>query len=355
MRYARIVHELGLQPWAIMDQTFDNMRAVLLERASGGRPSAEEIAVRIGGPERKRDPEPFALLVAEGREGNAVLLPEMIHGESFAADVPAAVVKAAERNGGERPKVVAVLPLFGIVSKRVATMEGISGPGGTSVERFMAQFRAAVASPDVSAILIQIDSPGGGVYGIEEAAAEIFAAREAKPILAIADALAASAAYWIASAAAELWVTPSGEVGSIGVYLGHIDQSAQDEMVGLRFTYISAGKFKTEANPHEPLDAEAKGALQARVDGYYGDFLKGVAKGRNVKASDVRNGFGQGRVVRAADAVKEGMADKVGAFPDAVIRAAQLGKRAARQDAAGRAEAAGAMSAAMRDTILAGL
>src|SRR5207237_10294998 len=107
------------------------------------------------------------------------------------------------------------------------------------------------------------------------------AARGAKPITAAVNTMAASAAYWLASQADEVVITPSGLAGSIGVYLVHEDWSAANAQMGIDVTYISAGRFKTEANPDEPLSEDAKAALQAEVDDLYSLFVTDVATGRN--------------------------------------------------------------------------
>ncbi len=120
---------------------------------------------------------------------------------------------AAEQSGGG----IAVLPLYGVVTQRGNMVDNISGPGATSTEQFSAALRQLLADDSVSQILIEIDSPGGSVYGVAELADEIFQARSQKPIVAIANSLAASAAYWIGCSANEFYVTPGGEVGRIGV------------------------------------------------------------------------------------------------------------------------------------------
>ena len=126
--------------------------------------------------------------------------------EGFAG--PAA---AAPGSGSAKPAgVVAVIPVFGVISHRAHMVADICGPGGTSTEMLQQTIRGAVNDPNVKAIVLDIDSPGGSVFGVQELADEIFAARSTKPILASANSLAASAAYWIGTAASELHVTPSG-------------------------------------------------------------------------------------------------------------------------------------------------
>jgi hypothetical protein len=92
---------------------------------------------------------------------------------------------------------------------------------------------------------------------------------------------------------------PSADVGSIGVYAAHVDASAAARRRGLKYTLISAGKFKVEGNPFEPLSDEARAAMQASVDEFYAMFTSDVAKNRDVSVKDVRNGYGEGRVLTA--------------------------------------------------------
>lgn len=215
---------------------------------------------------------------------------------------------------------VAVLPLSGVIAHRASAFESVSAPRGTAVETFQRAFREVMNDPEVGSVLIQINSPGGSVDGVPELAAEIRRARGQKPIVALADTMAASAAYWIASAADEIVVAPSGQVGSIGVYAAHRDMSGAYEQEGIKVSLISAGKFKTEGNPFEPLTEEARADWQATVDRFYGMFVDAVAKGRGVKAADVRSGFGEGRMVFGQDAVDAGMADAVGTFDETIAR-----------------------------------
>lgn len=167
------------------------------------------------------------------------------------------------------PGGIAVLPLYGVITQRGNMVDAVSGPGMTSTQQFSAALREFVADKSVSQILIDIDSPGGSVYGVCELADEIMAARAQKPVVAIANSLAASAAYWIGCAASEFYVTPGGEVGSIGVWQAHQDFSRALDEAGVTTTLISAGKFKVEGNPYGPLDSEAQSFMQSRVDEYW--------------------------------------------------------------------------------------
>ena len=213
---------------------------------------------------------------------------------------------------------IAVLPLYGVITQRGNMIEDVSGPGSVSTQKFAAALRQALADESVSQILIDIDSPGGSVYGVAELADEIVAARAQKPIVAIANSLAASAAYWIGCSASEFYVTPGGEVGSIGVWQAHFDYSQALAAEGVTPTLISAGTYKVEGNPYAPLDPEAQAFMQSRVDDYFLAFSKAVAKGRGVPIAQVRNGMGQGRVLGADAALEQNMVDGIVTLDEAI-------------------------------------
>jgi ClpP class serine protease len=115
-------------------------------------------------------------------------------------------------------------------------------------------------------------------------------------------------------------VTASGSVGSIGVLGVHDDLSGAMEKAGIKKTIISAGKFKADGNPFAPLGDDVRGRIQASVDAAYDSFVRDVARNRNVSLATVREGFGQGDMVDAAQAVAEGMADRVGTLEETLQR-----------------------------------
>lgn len=213
---------------------------------------------------------------------------------------------------------VAILPLMGTITQRANLLQEYSG--GTSVQLWQAAFREAMADKSVATILIQIDSPGGSVYGIQELAEEIYQARDFKRVVAIADGMAASAAYWIGAAASQFSVTPSGEVGSIGVVAMHVDYSRQLDEEGIAVTFIHAGQKKVEGNPYQPLAADARDFQQSRVDDYYRAFVGAVARGRGVTSKKVEADFGQGRVFGAERAKAVGMVDRIETMTQALAR-----------------------------------
>jgi signal peptide peptidase SppA len=237
----------------------------------------------------------------------------LVHGTQGALQVGRAGPRSPLSSGG-----VAVLPIYGPISHRETLWSAVFG--GTSTQRFSAALQQALGDSSVSAIIIDIDSPGGTVDGIEELSAEIYRARGNKKMVAVANAMAASAAYWIATAADEVVITPSGQVGSLGVFAAHEDISKALEKEGIKVSLIAAGKYKTEGMPYEPLSAEARASMQKMVDSFGDMFVNAVARNRGVGAYAVKNGFGQGRMVMAQDAVKAGMADRVATLDATLAR-----------------------------------
>jgi signal peptide peptidase SppA len=243
--------------------------------------------------------------------------------EAVAIERQAAEAVQAARQGRDRGRVagaVAVLPLRGVITPRTSFMSYLFG--GMGLVDFMDEFRAALSDDDVGSILIDIDSPGGRVDLVPEAAEEIRAARGKKPIVAVANTMACSAAYWLGAMADELVVTPSGQVGSVGTYILHEDWSGMNEQIGIDPTFIvsSASPYKVDGNPEEPLSEDARATWQQDVDDITADFFKSLAKARNTTVKDVRDNYGQGRVLNAKRAMDAGMVDNVQTYDQVVAR-----------------------------------
>lgn len=288
MRYERVLAEIYRKPWAILPEKFAQISEIVNLRAAGTKLSKKEIQERLA--------PHLAARAARDR----------------ALDAQAAA------GAGNGFGVAALIPIYGVISQRMSLMSEISG--GCSVQKLTSQFRAALADPAIKVIVFDVDSPGGAVEGIPELADEIYKSRGKKKTVAVVNALCASAAYWLASSASEMFITQSGQVGSIGVFCGHEDRSIEMEKMGVKVSLISAGKYKTEGNPFEPLSEEARAALQAKVDSFYDIFVKQVARGRGVSQASVREGFGQGRLVVAGEAVKQKMVDGAATLDETLAR-----------------------------------
>ena len=214
------------------------------------------------------------------------------------------------------PKVegrVAVLPVHGVISQRASIWDAIFG--GTSTEALGAAYTRAVNDDRISAIVLDVDSPGGTVAGVEELADIIFQGSQIKETAAIANSEAASAAFWIASQVGfgqkRFAAAPGSDAGSIGVFRMHEDHSEAMASEGVQVTFIATPEFKTEANPFAPLSKAALDHHGGQVQDTYDRFVAHVARGRGVSAEQVRSKFGKGRTFESREAARVGMVDRV--------------------------------------------
>jgi signal peptide peptidase SppA len=264
MHYPRIIAAFNRTPLALLPEKAEEIRLFLEMKALGGEVSEEEIKSITAG---KR---------------------------------PMQTVNAGR---------VGILPIFGVISQRVSGMERASG--GVSTEEIGATLEDMANDRSLRAILMHIDSPGGSVAGVPELADKIRALGAKKKIVAFADPMAASAAYWLGSQAQELTVSPSGQVGSIGVITQHIDITKYQETLGVKTTLVSSAPYKAEGWPEVALSEEARSEMQGKVDAYHRMFVGAIAKGRGLTEARVEKDFGGGRMIMAKDAVTRGMADSV--------------------------------------------
>lgn len=242
----------------------------------------------------------------------------------WAADAPQASVYNS-RTPDDYHGGVAVVRVRGTLTNRPSLFSS----GGSSAEHLGRKLDAAKDDPSVRAVLLDIDSPGGQVAGIPELAAKIRQVREAKPVHAVANTMAASAAYWLGSQAGTLAVAPSGEVGSIGVISQHVDQSRMLDKQGVTVSLVTSGRFKGEGNPYQPLSDEARAERQRRADLIYGQFVRDVGDGRRVNPERAAAAFGQGRMVEPEAAVQAGMADRIATFEQVLGELVQAHSRKA--------------------------
>lgn len=287
-RYGHLLHAIYEHPWAMTPQMLGLVTDILDFRAAGGVLSADEIQSRIASADN------------------------------------------GPRSGAQIAGGVAVIPVYGMISQRQSLMSDTSG--GTSCEALRASLRDAIADPEVKAVVLDVDSPGGDVAGVPELAADIRALRssQSKPIVAVANTLMASAAYWLACQCDELVASPSAMVGSIGIVGMHEDVSEAAAKAGVKTTLISAGAYKVEGNQFEPLSDDARATLQGQVDAFYSMFLADVSRGRGVAQDKVAADYGQGRVLMAAQATRVGMVDRVDTLEATVKRLARGGGTKAR-------------------------
>lgn len=207
---------------------------------------------------------------------------------------------------------VAIVPIVGPIFRHANAFSAVSG--ATSVEILARDFGAALDDATVRAIVLNVDSPGGEVTGVHELAAMIHSARGRKPIVAYIGGQGASAAYWIASAADEIVVDATAQVGSIGV-VQMVPNPAADASKPIEIVSSRAPNKRPDVTTKE-----GRATILATVDALAAIFVADVARNRKVTAAKVESDFGQGGVLVGAAAVAAGMVDALGSLEGVVAR-----------------------------------
>jgi signal peptide peptidase SppA len=256
-------------PWAILPEKLLELRAIYAAHLRGDKIDIEAIEAKLGRP-LNNERKPYTL------DGTT-----------------------------------AIIPIDGVIGKKMNLFTKISG--GASTQLIEQDLNAALADPAVASVLLAIDSPGGTVDGTEALADAIFNGRKkGKQIVALADGMMASAAYWIGSAAHEVFASDnSAKVGSIGVVATHEDYSQAEHQAGVKVTEITAGKYKRSFSEHEPLSVEGRATIQSMVDHVYANFVDGVARNRGVTSEKVASDMADGRIFLGKQAVRAGLVDGV--------------------------------------------
>jgi capsid assembly protease len=288
MDLAHIASWAASTPWAISEEKLRAISIALALRLNGSSPDAG----RIQKAKKLR------------REGRAMLL---------AADGTQAAMRPGQ---AVEQKSVVILPVYGTICPRMHMLE--DGSGGISCERLDQWITQAGNDSKIAGIVLDMDTPGGSSYGVSELAAKIRSVANSKPVLAISNHESCSAGYWIAAAASEIGVTPSGIVGSVGVYMIHQCFAEAMKQEGIETTMIQAGEFKLLGNPYTPLSDMARNKLQEWTNRVYEDFTSSVALHRGKSPRFVTENFGQGWILHAEQAKAVGMVDHVGTFQDLV-------------------------------------
>lgn len=223
----------------------------------------------------------------------------------------------AGRGGYRRVGAVAIIPVVGTIIPRASMFSAMSGM--VSASEIVASIHGAVDDDVVSTVLFDVDSPGGYVLGVPEAAKVIYEARKKIHVVAhVSEAY--SAAYYLASQADEVIVTPSGGVGSVGVLAVHQSVERQNANDGIDVTIIRIPQWKAEANPFEQLTEAARRHILSQITASYEDFATAVARGRGVSVEKVKDEYGKGRTLTAEQGLAVGMVDKIEAWHETLER-----------------------------------
>ena len=268
MKFAHILHALYEEPWLISAEMHSQLCEIVKAHISG----------KAHAPEGR---------VAEFAEANGKL--------------PELTVVAG----------IAVVNMVGVIGKRVGMMEKSSGV--MDVDDFTEQIQIALDRDDVKGILIDINSPGGTITGVPEAADMIMEANTIKPVVAFTDTLMASAAYWMGVGAEAVVATKSASIGSIGVFSAILDSSKAFELEGLKQELFKEGKFKAMGMPGIALTDEQKKHVQDRTTMIYNWFTSSVVESRGT----VGEGSMEGQTFRGQEAREMNLIDQVGDKEDA--------------------------------------
>lgn len=272
--------------------------------------------------------------------------------DSELAEITAAREARAERqmpSGYVRQNGVGVVPISGVLARHARQVNGSSQPRGTSLEQVRSDFGAALADPQAHSIMLAIDSPGGSVDGLAELADEIRNARGAKPIVAHVAGTGASAAYWLAAQADEVYATRSSRVGSIGVIAAVVDNHRNLEQQGLDVKVITSAPAKAAGAPGKTLSIEDLATLKSEVGAWHELFVEAVAAGRGLDI-EAAAALGDGRVhfAPAAQALGliDGIATEAGVMATLGQRSEASATTAQENDMAGKQDAGTAPAAA---------
>ncbi len=203
-----------------------------------------------------------------------------------------------------------VLPIEGIITPKADFWTRLFG--GATLDVMTRDFNTLVNDDSVKAIVLDIDSPGGVAFGVEQFANLVFEAREVKPIYSITSTIMASAAMWIGAAAKEVFIT--GEVvitGSIGTVINHIDISELEKKFGVKTTEITAGKFKRISSMFKPLSEEGRDELQRQVNHVNAAFVADIARSRGVDIDTVHSDMADGRIFIGSQGIEAGLIDRL--------------------------------------------
>lgn len=263
-------------PWAVEPETLSIIGRIIGQRVAGLKASEEDIA---------------AALV------NRQNLPQATSGGGYA-----------------------VIPVYGVIAPRMNMLSEMSG--GATFEGLSNDLQKVMANKAVKTIVFDINSPGGNVAGATEFAREVMAARTKKAIIAQIQHTGASAAYWFASAATQVYASPSSQIGSIGIYAAHDDISEALAKLGVKRTYLSAGEGKVDGLD-TALSAEAKARMLATIEDAYGRMVGDIVKGRGkgMTAERVRTEW-KAHLYPASQALSLGLIDGIATLDETIARIA---------------------------------
>ncbi len=225
---------------------------------------------------------------------------------------------------GDGETRVARIAVSGVITRY--SEDGLFSTSIDMVESAIQEIRAAQADETIQAIILEIDSPGGGITPTDEiykALMDFRASDENRRIIAFCRDVTASGGFYLAAAADWIIAEPTTMLGSISVIMQALNWKTLSEKIGVTDVTITSGEYKDLLNPFKEVREDEKAILQTMVDGLYLRFLEVVCKGRNMRVEDLKP-FADGRVFLPNVALEAGLIDEIGYWDAVMDRAAEL-------------------------------
>jgi protease-4 len=305
------------QTRAVLD---DAHHRVLGDLAQDLRRSRDDVAqIMDAGPHLAR-PALRAKLVAGAADEFELdaELQDVFGGRALTRDLPS----DDQRGWGKRPAIGVVM-----IDDEIVDGESVEVPfldihmtGGETIVRTL---EAMAADPNIRAIVLRVDSPGGAALASEKIWRAARRARERKPVIASMGAVAASGGYYVASAADEIWADPSTITGSIGIFYGKVDVAELADTIGVGIEHFRRGRRAGADSLFRPFTDDERAALADVLREYYRLFLARVAEGRGMSVEAV-DALARGRVYSGDAAQRVGLVDRLGGLASALLRAREL-------------------------------
>jgi protease-4 len=177
---------------------------------------------------------------------------------------------------------------------------------------------------NIKAVLLHINSPGGGVAASQAIYHAVAKVRETKPVVVVMGSVAASGGYYVACAADTIVAHEGTMTGSIGVIAEFLNTEELLQKVGVDVTIVKSGRYKDIGTPYREMTEAEKAYVGRLLDGVYNQFLEAVSEGRGIPIANVRR-LAEGRLYTGEEALEAGLVDKIGTYQDALDLAAQMG------------------------------
>ena len=202
----------------------------------------------------------------------------------------------------------------------IIEVEGMIVSAGKTIERL----HAAEDDASVKAVVLRIDSPGGGVGPSQEIHDEVVKLVQTKPVVVSMGSLCASGGYYIAAPASRIFANPGTITGSIGVIMEFTNIQDLLDKIGLKNRVVKSGKHKDIGSPVRPMSAEDEAILQSLIDDVHSQFVEAVAAGRKLEVATVKP-LADGRIFTGRQAQASGLVDELGNLESAIAAAAEMG------------------------------